>query len=230
MAEGQARRLRTQAEAAPRPQPPVQQDILPDWAQIQGKCESTCPGFCRSSPECACEGRKTPRRVDGRHAHRRTESEVVVGGQKSRDARFCGRGRHGGDICIGAVWSKGADQMRAICHRRRVSRSAPWRGSVRTLLGGAHIEIGVGHRGTRIGEAAHLGPTRRLRRVVDVRHDEMLLLRRSTRPRMDWSRMSLRALLHTVVMFRQKLSRAKGVGECHAPRPSRSLVLVDPGP
>ena len=37
------------------------------------------------------EGRKTPRWIHGRHAHRRTESEVVVGGQKCGDARCVGR-------------------------------------------------------------------------------------------------------------------------------------------
>ena len=58
--------------------------------QIQGTCESTSEGFDRSSPDCASGGGETPRRVDGRHAHRRTESEVLVGGQESGDARCSG--------------------------------------------------------------------------------------------------------------------------------------------
>ena len=52
--------------------------------QLQGQGESTCPGFSRSSPECACEGRETQRRINGRHTHRRTGFEVVVGGQTWR--------------------------------------------------------------------------------------------------------------------------------------------------
>ena len=42
--------------------------------QVQGTCGSTSEGFGRSSPDCASGRGETPRRVDGRHAHRRTES------------------------------------------------------------------------------------------------------------------------------------------------------------
>ena len=107
--------------------------------QIQGTCESTNEGFGRSSPDCASGRGETPRRVDGRHAHRRTESEVVVGGQESGDARCSGCGRHRGNISVGAVDRQGcrshARDLSVRKFRRRVSVSvSPWRGAVRTLL------------------------------------------------------------------------------------------------
>ena len=174
--------------------------------QIQGK--STCPGFGRSSPKCACEGRKTPRWIHGRHAHRRTESEVVAGGQKSGDARCVGCGRHRGDIFVGAVDREGcrsnARELSTENVRRRASVSfSSQRGEVRALLREARTSrctARYGHRGTRVGEEAHPGPTRRLRRVVDARNvvprlstqatvvdssdsaDEMPLMRRSIGP------------------------------------------------
>ena len=58
--------------------------------------------------------------------------------------------------------------------RRRVPVShSSWRGAVRTLLRVAHTSrclARYGHRGTRVGEAAHPGPSRRLRRVGDERN------------------------------------------------------------
>ena len=81
-----------------------------------------------------------------------------------------------------------------------------------------------GHRGTRVGEAAHPGPTRRLRRVVGARNvvprlstqplstaasdDEMPLMRRST-GQLD----GLEQDLEIDVPLPQKLSRAKGSGQ-----------------
>ena len=77
--------------------------------QIQGK--SIGPGFGRSSPKCACEGRKTPRWIHGRRAHRRTESEVKS--LEMRDALDVG------DIetisSLGPLIAKGAHQMRESC-------------------------------------------------------------------------------------------------------------------
>ena len=58
--------------------------------------------------------------------------------------------------------------------RRRVSVShSSWRGAVRTSLRVACTSrclTRCGHRGTRVGEAAHPGPSRRLRRVEDERN------------------------------------------------------------
>ena len=49
-----------------------------------------------------------------RHAHRRTASEVLVGGQESGDARCSGCGRYRGNILLGPLIAKGADHMRSM--------------------------------------------------------------------------------------------------------------------
>ena len=102
--------------------------------------------------------------------------------------------------------------------RRRVSVShSPWRGAVRSILREARTSRCIaryGYRGTRVGESAHPGPTRRLRRVADAQtwspdcpHRRRLSttviptrclfcvnLFHSTGS-MDWSTMSLTAML-----------------------------------
>ena len=176
----------------------------------------------------------------------------MVGGQKTGDARCVGRGRHRGDIFVGAVDREGcrsnARELSTGNVRRRVSVSfSPWRGEVRTLLREARTSrctARYGHRGTRVGEAAHPGPTRRLRRVVDARNvvrrlstqatvvdssdsdDEMPLMRRSIGPKDG-----LEQELEGDVFLPQTFVMSDGIcpeqrGQCVAPRPSRRLVLV----
>ena len=125
--------------------------------QLQGQGE-TGPGFSRSSPERACEGRETQCRTDGRHAHRRTRIEVVVGGQKLGDARCSRRGGCRGDLFVGAIDCEGRQAVGSVLptgnFRRRIPISIScWRGSIRTLLKLVRtrrcLVAKYGHRGTR---------------------------------------------------------------------------------
>ena len=88
-------------------------------------------------------------------------------------------GDHSRVVVLSSMLTQGAERMvemtRQGTFRRRVSVShSPWRGAVCTFTEGrcAHrgVIAGYGHRGTRGGEAAHPGPSRRLRRVGDERN------------------------------------------------------------
>ena len=201
--------------------------------QIQGTCESTSEGFGRSSPDCASGCGETPRRVDGRHAHRRTESEVLVGGQESGDARCSGCGRYRGNIPVGAVDRQGCrshalDVPVRKC-RRRVSVSVSlWRGAVRTLLREVRTPRCIaryGHRGTRVGEAAHPGPTTEM--LDCIQEDSLPGSRRRVRRRIRDSD-SEDALVRdgeSPGVPRQQFGRFTALAEPTEP-PRRRLVLV----
>ena len=193
----------------------------------------------RSSPKCACEGRKTSCWIQWTNMP--TDEQNLrswLEDKKSGDARCVGRRRHRGGIFVGTVDREGcrSDACESTGHvRRRISVSfSPWRGAVRTQLREARTSRCTarhGHRGTRGGEAAHSGPTRRLRTqatVVDSRgsDDEMLLLRRSIGPQ-DGSEQDLKGDVSLPQMFvMSDGSCLEQRGQCVASRPSRRLVLV----
>ena len=114
LAVGQARlhHLRMQVEAMPKPQPDAQDLPPPEWvAEIQrlraelpitrridlSGIQSKQPRMCVRRPRNAGAGLMDDMPTDEQGI------EVVVGGQKPGDARCSRRGRHRGDLFVGAI-------------------------------------------------------------------------------------------------------------------------------